>query len=214
MHISEGVIDAAPVLIAGWGLAAAGAGIGLAKMDADDVPRAAILSSAFFVATLVHVPVGPVSAHLILNGLLGLLLGWAAFPAILVALALQALFFGYGGPSILGVNTVLMATPAVLAHYLFRPFLHGGPRVCSSAAFGAGAAGVLGAAVFMALAMVFAREEFLQTAKVVVWIHLPVMAVEGVITAMCVAFLRKVQPDLLPGFAPGKGGEHDTGSGQ
>ena len=45
---------------------------------------------AIFVASLVHVPVGPSSMHLVLNGLLGLLLGWAAFPAILVGLLLQA----------------------------------------------------------------------------------------------------------------------------
>jgi cobalt/nickel transport system permease protein len=38
------------------------------------------------VASLIHVPIGPSNAHLILNGLVGLLLGWGAFPAILVAL--------------------------------------------------------------------------------------------------------------------------------
>jgi len=27
------------------------------------------------------------------------------------------------------------------------------------------------------------------------------MIIEGIITAFCVAFLRKVQPDMLPGYS-------------
>ena len=38
-----------------------------------------------------------VGLHLVLNGLMGLLLGWLAVPAILVALFLQALLFQFGG---------------------------------------------------------------------------------------------------------------------
>ena len=65
-----------------------------------------ILSSAFFMASLIHVPIGPSSVHLLLNGIVGLLLGWGAFPAILVGLALQAMFFQFGGITVLGVNTL------------------------------------------------------------------------------------------------------------
>jgi cobalt/nickel transport system permease protein len=65
----------------------------------------------------IHVPVGVGSVHLILNGLIGLLLGWLAFPVIFVALILQALLFSFGGFAVLGANTLLLAAPAVLAHY-------------------------------------------------------------------------------------------------
>ena len=108
MHISEGVLSG-PVLISGGALAAAGTAIGLKKLDYDRIAQAAILSAAFFVASLIHVPIGPANAHLILNGLVGLLLGWAAFPAILVALVLQAMLFQFGGITALGVNTMIMA---------------------------------------------------------------------------------------------------------
>ena len=77
MHISEGVLSG-PVLISGGALAAAGTAIGLKNLDYDRIARAGMLSAAFFVASLIHVPVGPANAHLILNGLVGLLLGWAA----------------------------------------------------------------------------------------------------------------------------------------
>ena len=61
----------------------------------------AILAAHFFVGSLIHVPVGPSSVHVVLNGLLGMLLGWAAFPSIFVALMLQAILFQYGGITVL-----------------------------------------------------------------------------------------------------------------
>ena len=85
MHISEGVLSA-PVLLTGAALTAGGVAVGLKKMDSEKVPLVGVLSSAFFGASLIHVPVGPSAVHLVLNGLLGLLLGWSAFPAILVGL--------------------------------------------------------------------------------------------------------------------------------
>ena len=74
MHISEGVLSA-PVLIAGAVVAVTGTAIGLRKLDLDRVAQAGMMSAAFFVASLIHVPVGPSSVHLILNGIVGLLLG-------------------------------------------------------------------------------------------------------------------------------------------
>ena len=73
MHISEGVLSPA-VLGAGAVLAAAGIVIGLRKLDYDRLMTVAILAAAFFVGSLIHVPIGPSSVHLILNGLLGMLL--------------------------------------------------------------------------------------------------------------------------------------------
>ena len=90
MHIAEGVLSPA-VLATGYALTAAGTALGLKKLDYDRLMTVAILAATFFVGSLIHVPIGITSAHLILNGLLGVILGWAAFPAILAALALQAL---------------------------------------------------------------------------------------------------------------------------
>jgi cobalt/nickel transport system permease protein len=125
MHISEGVLSA-PVLISGAALTAVGTAIGLKKLDYEKVPQAAMLASVFFLATLVHVPVGPSAMHLVLNGLLGVILGWAAFPAILIGLALQALLFQFGGLTGLGVNTLNMALPAIICYYLFGRLARGG----------------------------------------------------------------------------------------
>lgn len=82
MHIAEGVLSA-PVLITGAVVAAAGVAYGLKKIQANHFMLAGLLGAAFFVASLIHVPIGFSSAHLILNGFLGVVLGWAAFPVIL-----------------------------------------------------------------------------------------------------------------------------------
>jgi cobalt/nickel transport system permease protein len=198
MHISEGVLSG-PVLISGGALAAAGTAVGLKKLDYDRIARAGILSAAFFVASLIHVPIGPANAHLILNGLVGLLLGWAAFPAILVALVLQAVLFQFGGITALGVNTIIMALPAVICYLVFSRFLHKRPVVALSAAFACGFFSVLLGAVILGLALIFTEENFFEVAAIVIAAHIPVMIIEGVITAVCVSFLKKVQPEMLPG---------------
>ena len=197
MHISEGVLSA-PVLVTGAALTAAGCGIGLKKLDYDKVPQVAILTSAFFVASLIHVPIGPFSVHLVLNGLMGLLLGWPAFPAILIALFLQALLFQFGGITSLGVNTFNMALPAIFCFYLFRYAVKGRNDLISmGAAFACGFFGILMASFMVAISLVFTGDPFLGIAKVVVIAHLPVMVIEGLITLFSAGFLRKLKPELL-----------------
>lgn len=197
MHISEGILSG-PVLASGMALAAAGTAIGLKKLDYDRITKAGILSAAFFVASLVHIPIGPSSAHLVLNGIVGVLLGWAAFPVILVGLMLQAMFFQFGGITTLGVNTVIMALPAVLCHYLFAPLIHKKQAVSMSAAFGAGFFSIFFSAVAVGFALVSTDENFLKISKLIVAANFPIMVIEGIVTAFCVAFLKKVQPDMLP----------------
>src|SRR2546428_452715 len=86
----------------------------------DEIIRIALLTSAFFVATVIHVSVGPTSVHLVLNGLVGVLLGWRAGLAIPVALFLQAVLLGHGGLYSLGVNACVFTFPALLGGGLFH----------------------------------------------------------------------------------------------
>jgi cobalt/nickel transport system permease protein len=199
MHISEGVLSPA-ALGGGAALAAVGTAIGLKKLDYEAIPRVAILSAAFFVATLIHVPIGPVAEHLVLNGLMGLLLGWLAVPAILIALFLQALLFQFGGLTTLGVNTVTMAAPAVICFYAFRGLLRQGGMLASVAAFACGAIAVLLSGLLVAVALLFTGEGFLEVAEMVLAAHIPVMIIEGIITLFVFLFLKKVHPEMLEGI--------------
>jgi cobalt/nickel transport system permease protein len=179
-------------------LTAAGTTVGLKKMDYDRIPQVGILSAAFFVASLVHVPLGPANVHLLLNGLMGAFLGWVAFPAILVGLILQALLFQYGGLTSLGVNTMIMAFPAVICSYAFGNGIRSGHSVVSmSSSFLCGLLGIILSGLLLALSLVFAGEYFLGVAKVAVIAHLPLMVIEGLITALVVKFLKRVKPEML-----------------
>lgn len=197
MHISEGVLNA-PILITGFTCAAAGIAIGIKKMEDDDLPKVAVLSAAFFVASLIHVPIGFASVHLVLNGLIGILLGWAAFPAILVALALQALLFQFGGVTTLGINTLNMALPAVVCFYLFRNCVVGRNRTKTIiAGFACGFFSIVLSALMVAVSLAYNDKSFVEPAKVILVAHIPVMIIEGTVTALSIIFLKTVKPELI-----------------
>ena len=60
MHIPDGVLSP-PVLVTTGVLAVGGVANGLRGMDYDRIPRVAVLAATFFVASLIHVPIGPAS---------------------------------------------------------------------------------------------------------------------------------------------------------
>jgi cobalt/nickel transport system permease protein len=119
MHISDGIL--APSVLAGGYVAAGGlAALGLRRIEDRRYPLIGILTASFFVASLVRVPVPPTSVHLTLAPLLGVVLGIHTFPAIMIALFLQAVLLGHGGISALGVNTLIMGVPGYLAGQWLR----------------------------------------------------------------------------------------------
>ena len=196
MHISEGVLTL-PVIAGGYAFTAAGVAMGLRSLEGEKIVRTAIFSSAFFIGSLIHVPIGPGNAHLVLNGLVGVVLGWQAFCALLVALAAQALLFQYGGLTALGVNTFNMAFPALFCYYLCRRGIAGSKRASLIFGFLAGFLGVCLSGILLAGSLFLSGEHFLPAAKMVIVAHVPIMVVEGVVTTCIVQFIRKVKPEIL-----------------
>ncbi len=197
MHIVDGALSN-PVVIGGAVAAAGGIALGLKSLDLDRIPTAGVLSASFFVASLIHVPIGPSSVHLILNGLAGLLLGWAAFPALFVGLLLQAVFFGFGGLTVLGINTVNIALPAVLTWMIFGRLIARGSPVHGAIWGGIGGAfSIAATTAFVAVSLALSGDEFLPAAKLVFFAHIPVMAIEAVLTGFAVLLARKVKPELF-----------------
>lgn len=196
MHITEGVLSA-PVLALGAATTFTGLWLGLRRLDEDRLVLAAALAAVFFIGSLIHIPLGPGSVHLLLNGLAGLLLGWIAFPVIFVGLLLQALLFQFGGLLVLGVNTTAVALPAVLCGLILRPWLARGGKQALVAGLLAGAGAVPGTALLAGTALAMTDQGFLTAAKLVVLAHLPVAAIEGAVTLFVVGFLGQTRPDLL-----------------
>ncbi len=201
MHISEGVLSA-PVLMGGGAAALAGVAIGTAKLDDRNMVPTAVTASALFVATLIRVPLGPSAVHLILNGLAGVVLGWRVFPAFAIALLLQALLFGAGGFSTLGVNVLIMAFPGLAAYGVYRPIARRwNVRGVFWGGCMAGALAILLGGILLAAALVSTGREFSAVAGLVAGAHLPVMAIEAVVTGATLSFLSRVRPELLPAAA-------------
>jgi len=198
MHIPTGVLSG-QIVVATSALAAGGVALGLRNITEEKVPRAGLLAAMFFVASLAHVPLPGCSAHLLLNGLAGLALGWAAFPALLVGLLLQALLFGFGGLDSLGANTVNMAFPAVLTGLFIRDIIAAGGsgRKIFFAGFFAGALPVLLAGLFTATTLYCIGDPFLVTAGAIFLAHIPVMFAEGIVTAFAVKFIIQTKPEIF-----------------
>ncbi|MCW8329118.1 cobalt transporter CbiM [Photobacterium sp. SDRW27] len=194
MHIVDGVLSI-PVLAIGAVVSVVGTVYGLRQLDDNKIPQAAVLAACFFVASLVHIPVGPSSVHLIFNGLLGLLLGWSAFPVVAVGLVLQGVFLGFGGIIVLGVNLVNIALPAVLIHLLLSPHIHkySGSVIGFMAGFGA----VVLTSVLVALSLTFSGDVFWNSAALVLTSHLPVALLEGFICAYSFSLVKKVRPEIV-----------------
>ncbi|MFC1502892.1 cobalt transporter CbiM [Pseudomonadota bacterium] len=191
MHIVDGVL-ATPVLTAGIITTVIGTALGLRSLSDEKLPQAAVLAACFFVASLIHIPLGPSSVHLIFNGLIGLLLGWAAFPVVLIGLIFQAVFFGFGGIVVLGINCLNIALPAIIVGLILKPWLRRLPAV--AVGFVAGFGAVLLTALFVALSLALSGDGFITSAKLVMFGHLPVALIEGVVSAFAYKLLCKVRP--------------------
>lgn len=196
MHIADGILTA-PMMAGTGALALTGVAVGLRAMDQMEIPRVAMASAVFFVASLVHVPIGPASAHLVLIGLTGLLLGWRSFPAMGAALLLQVVLFGFGGLTSWGANVVNMALPAVLCYYLFGYGMRRWRRIRIVLAVLAGSLGVALSGLMLAGTLYLCGREFAGAATAILAGHVPVVLIEGIVTGSAVAFIDRVQPDIL-----------------
>ncbi len=198
MHIADGTLTGS-VLLATAAAGVVGVGVGLAKMDQDSVPRVGVLSAVFFVASLIRVPIGATSVHLMLIGLLGCLLGWTAWPALACALLLQAIVFGCGGLTSLGANVLIMAAPASVCYLCLGRYIRRtrSRRGIFMLAFSAGVLGVALSWATLASVLFASGKEFTGVIGAALVGHLPIMVIEGFVTAAALMFLHRVRPELL-----------------
>ena len=214
MHIPDGILPG-QICAVGYALSGGVTWLTLRKIHRTsssqaEIPKAAMLTAAFFVGSSISLPIPPVSVHLVLNGLLGAILGWYAWPAILVGLLLQALLLGHGGMTSLGINALIIGLPALTAFGVFE-LRHGVSRWLKEPwrfnlfAFLSGMTGLgLSTCLFFSLILFSIPAEFNmaseeQTLMVLLLSHLPVMLIEGSFTLMLAGFLRRINPELVEG---------------
>ena len=227
MHIPDGILSA-QVSAVGYAIAAPLIGYSLRRIErqshqhpagvARTLPKAALLTATFFVASSIYLPGPPPfgTIHFLMNGLLGAVLGYYAIPAIVIGLLFQALLLGHGGLTTLGLNMLLLGIPALLAHHLFewRHWLsakvNGKGRISTQVIYGllgglAGFIGVMGAALlFFALVILTLQTDVnagteQAAISLMTLVNLPLAILEGLFTASFVVFIERTKPDLLDG---------------
>jgi len=214
MHIPDGFLPP-HVCIAGYALTGGVTWYSLRQIKHDpytqaNIPKASLLTAAFFVASLIHIPIPPTSVHLILNGLMGAVLGYYAFPAILIGLFFQAVMFQHGGMSTLGVNAIILGAPAIAAYHLFSQREHLSGKISEKRllltkvlSFAAGAGALLLSAIMFTILLVthISPDMNVSAEQTAIFISLGSYAIqaaiEGVFSVMLISFLEQVKPELL-----------------
>lgn len=109
------------------------------------------------------------------------------------------MLFGFGGLTTLGVNTVNIAGPGLVVGLLLGPAIrHAASAARASLLAGiAGALAALGTGALVAAALWLSSSDYVPLARVLVATYLPLAFAEGMVAAVIVGFLRKVQPEAL-----------------
>ena len=213
MHIPDGFLDAKTIAATGV-LAAAGLGTAVHKMRLQSEPRrvpvTGLLAAFLFAAQMLNFPVaGGTSGHLIGAVLAVVLVGpWAATTAIAAVLILQCFLFADGGVTALGANVFNMAVlaPAVgcAVYSPLRRFISGTRGILFAAAFAAWvsvvAASVACAGELAASGTVAWKVAFPAMAGV----HMLIGLGEAAITALVLATVARLRPELLKSDSPAK----------
>ena len=144
MHIPDGYLSPATCAVTYaaalpfWIVASRRVG---AMMQTTAVPLIALVSAFCFVVMMFNVPLpGGTSGHAVGMGIAAIVLGpWPAIAAISIALLVQAVFFGDGGLTTFGANSLNMAVVGALVAYAVYRLIAGNAALTSRRRVVAGA---------------------------------------------------------------------------
>lgn len=221
MHIPDGYVGPITcaagyvVMIPLW----ATASIRLQKtLNVKQVPLLAIGAAFSFVIMMFNIPVpGGTTGHAVGAVLIAILLGpWAACISVSVALIIQALLFGDGGITVIGLNSFNMAFVMPFTGYMIYRLISGKSAVTSKRRIIA--AGIAGYSGLVAAALLAGTELGIQPllhhtssgqalyCPYGLKIAIPVMAgehllifgwIELIVTSLVIKFLQKQEPSLI-----------------
>lgn len=203
VHIADGVLSPAWIGV-GLGVMALLLVVGGIDLSEEQIAKTGVFTAVLFIASLIHPPIPGAKVHLLLNGMAGILLGRQVCLAVPVALLLQSLLFSHGGTYTLGVNCTTIGVPALLVAVLY-PVLRQtiGLRQRWQRLMIGGILGGLGVILTLILYYLVLRfgsiegEDLQALANIAFVLHVPVLVIEIIVTALLVDFLYRVKPELL-----------------
>ncbi|MYV41942.1 cobalt ABC transporter permease [Streptomyces sp. SID1328] len=211
MHVPDGFIDAPTSAVTG--VVAAGAlAVSLRgarrELDERTAPLAGLVAAFIFAVQMLNFPVAAgTSGHLLGGALAAILVGpYTAVLCVSVVLLMQGVLFADGGLTALGVNITDMAiVTTVVAYAVFKALLAVLPRSrrsITAASFVAALLSVPAAAVVFTLIYAIGGTTDVSIVKVataMIGVHVLIGIGEAVITALTVAAVVAVRPDLVYG---------------
>lgn len=200
MHLTDGVLNlpmvAATTIAAGGVLA-----YSLKGVKEEEISKLSLMTGAFFAISLISIPIGPSSVHPMLGGLLGIILGRRAPIAFFVGLLLHAILLQHGGLSTLGVNTLLLALPALAVYKMFYKFKAGSIFIKGLLA---GGFAILGTVMLLILVLLLSDqrfgEGFFSVVNMLVVGHIPLVVIEALITGFAIRLLYTARPHIFQSF--------------
>jgi cobalt/nickel transport system permease protein len=209
MHMSDGLLNA-PTSILFGGVAVIGLAIATvgARRDLDDrtAPMAGLVAAFIFAVQMLNFPVLPgVSGHLLGGALAAILVGpWAGALCVSIVLVLQSLLFADGGLTALGANITNMALIGTAVGYLVAVALR---QLALKSRFGLVAVAFTAAFINTVVASLGFVLEFALggdpafalggVAGTIIGVHCLIGIGEGIITALTIAAVGAVRPDLV-----------------
>jgi len=212
VHIPDGFINV-PTSLAAGAAAAGGVGVSLRRaartLQDRQAPLAGLVAAYIFAVQMLNFPVAAgTSGHLLGGALAAVLVGpWAGALCVSVVLLVQAMYAD-GGLSALGLNIVNMALVTAWGGYaIFLPLRRVLPATRSGVTISAGvAAGISVVLASLAFVVEYAiggsgGAPVGTVLAAMAGVHTLIGIGEGIITALTVAAVLAVRPDLVYGAA-------------
>jgi cobalt/nickel transport system permease protein len=209
MHMSDGLVNAQTSAAFG-AVAVLGLAVCLvkARADLDDrmAPMAGLVAAFVFAVQMLNFPILPgASGHLLGGAMVAILVGpWVGTICIALVLVVQSLLFADGGVTALGMNITNMALIGVFVGYGVALALRGlatrSRRGLIATAFVAAFVNTVVASLGFVLEYAIGGSPGLSLGTVfslMVGLHALIGIGEGIITALTVAAVASVRPDLI-----------------
>jgi cobalt/nickel transport system permease protein len=180
------------------------------------IALAGIGAAASFAIFQLNIPVWG-GIHMNLTGLVGIIAG----PLLGTLIALVVNFFsavlGHGAVGLIGANTLVNASEAIVAYYAFKTLLQldwdAFPASAGAATLGLSTGAILMGAIIIVSGVngsALPRADLTVAVGGLVGLNLGVAVIEGLLTGFIVQFLATVRPDLLA-IADSETGEETAG---
>jgi cobalt/nickel transport system permease protein len=167
------------------------------------VALAGIGAAASFAVFQLNIPVWG-GVHMNLTGLVGVLAGPLLGALIALVVNVFSAALGHGAVGLIGANTLVNASEAIVAYYAFRTLMRMDWDVFPAGA-GAATLGLSAGAFLMGAIIVVSgvngsalpRGDLTVAVAGLVGLNLGVAVIEGLLTGFIVRFLASVRPDLV-----------------